>query len=251
MKTGQSKDTAPAIHQDIEALMPWLARGQVQNDDLVKIDQHVMTSPSYEAELQQEAVLAAALKDIAAEDAAGDVSEGEQGHDEAWLKFRSRIEAEGVSRDMAGDVASNVATGLHRERPRPAQRTSVWRRLPLPKTKLGWVAALQAGALAAVALLVVPAQITQNDAQYRTLSSGDGTASLPVGNAVIVFDPATDQATMQVLLMQSGARIVDGPLANGGLIVAFRPDTVETGLQSLQNNSAVMLAEPLNTGDVQ
>lgn len=245
MKTGQSKDTAPAIHEDIEALMPWLARGQVQDDDLAKIDQDVTTSPGYEAELRQEAVLAAVLKDIAAEDAAGDTSEGEQGHDEAWLKFRSRIEAKGVSRD--------VAKG--RQRPLPSHRTSVWRRLPVPKTKLGWVATLQAGALAAVVLLVVPAQITQNDAQndaqYRTLSSGDGSASLPVGNAVIVFDPATDQATMQALLIQSGARIVDGPLANGGLIVAFRPDTVEAGLQSLQNNSAVMLAEPLDSGDSQ
>lgn len=246
MKTGQSKDTVPAIHEDIEALMPWLARGQVQDDDLAKIDQDVMTLPGYHAELQQEAALATVLKDIAAEVAAGDTNEGEQGHDEAWLKFRSRIEAEGVSRD----VASDVATGLHRQRPRPAQRTSVWRRLPVPQTKLGWIATLQAGALAAVALLVLPAQIQQNDAQYRTLSSGDGSASLPVGNAVIVFDPATDQATMQALLKQSGARIVDGPLANGGLVVAFSQDAVESGLQSLQKSSAVVLAEPLDTGDV-
>ena len=68
-------------------------------------------------------------------------------------------------------------------------------------------------------------------------------------NAVLVFTPSADQTAMHDALNAANARIVDGPMANGGYVIEIKTDDLQAGLDSLKANDAVVLAESLNAGE--
>ena len=105
-------------------------------------------------------------------------------------------------------------------------------------------------ASSALAFLFIPGQLKPQEDEYRLLSSDDPTAQAPMGNVVLMFDPASDQATMQALLAKVGARIVDGPMENGGYVLVIEADDLEAGLATLQASEAVVLAQPLGAEGV-
>lgn len=227
----------------IEALMPWINRGQLEEEDRDLVSDGLASSPTFQADLSREAELTAALDAIATDEAVRSEDDAEA----AWAKFKSRLPQE-----RAAPTDSPVrASASPQPRSRPQARTqnparsSVWRRIRLPQTGVGWLAAAQTAALAALAFMVLPSQLEPQEEDYRLLSSADPESPERAGNAVLMFAPASDQAAVQALLLETGARIVDGPMENGGYVIAIDPDRLEDGLASLQASEAVILAEPL------
>jgi len=227
-------------HERVDALMPWIRRGDLEKADRDVIEDELTKSPSFKAKLAQEKELAAALEDIAADEVAEDAANA----DAAWAKFKTRLPVSDVS---VPEGAPPQAQPLPRSRASAPTRTSAWRRFRLPQTNVGWLATAQTAALAAMAFLFIPGQLAQTDGEYRTLSSDGAIAPAPAGNAVVMFDPSTDLATMQQALSDAGARIVDGPMANGGYVIALEDGTLDKSLEALRSNEVVVLAQPLST----
>ena len=61
-----------------------------------------------------------------------------------------------------------------------------------------------------------------------------------------MLDSATDLANLQALLSEASARIVDGPMSNGGYVIAVESEDLGASLDALRLNEAVLSAEPLN-----
>lgn len=230
-------------HERVDALMPWIRSGDLEQADRDVIDEELAKSPTFKAKLAQEKELAAALKGVAADEMAEDASDA----DAAWATFKARLPEIDAT---VPEGAPPQAQPLPRSRASAPVRTSAWRRFRLPQTNVGWLATAQTAALAALAFVFIPGQLAQTDGEYRTLSSDAATAPTPAGNAVLMFDPSTDQAAMQQALNEVGARIVDGPMANGGYVIALEDNELDKSLETLRNNETVVLAQPLST-DVQ
>ena len=64
---------------------------------------------------------------------------------------------------------------------------------------------------------------------------------------MVVFDPAAPQREVARVLRLAGGRIVDGPTASNGFIVAVSPGSLQAALTRLHEEPAVVLAEPLET----
>ena len=223
-------------HERIEALMPWIKNGKVDEAELDLIGEELLNSPAFQDALEHEGALGAALEQIAALEA----QESNEDADDAWNAFKARLPE--TQANHTGNPAEM------RLRSAGKVRASRWRSVSLPKTGLGWLASVQAAALAAVAFLFVSGTPEPAGDEYRTLSSGEETA-VSAGNAVLVFTPSADQTAMHDALNAANARIVDGPMANGGYVIEIKIDDLQAGLDSLKANDAVVLAESLNAGE--
>lgn len=226
--------------QRIEVLMPWIKHGGLDEKDRALISDARTNLPEFQARLVQERDLGDALEAIARDEnaAAGNSAQA----DAAWAKFKQRL--------ATAKPAAVSQPGTTRLRAAGKARSSNWRLLRLPQTRMGWLAAGQTAALACVALLFASAQLSYGDAQYRTLSSAPS-APTPTGSAVVAFKPATDQAAMRAALVSAHARIVDGPMANGGYIIALGEERMDEGLETLRANDSVLLIEALGGGERQ
>lgn len=219
----------------LDALMPWIRRDQLAAVERQSISEDLTSSPGFQVLLAEEEALASAFADIADEEeaaASGDT-------DAAWLGFRQRLEVQ------HGDSASDPTQA--RLRTPGKVRSSVWRSLRLPKSRLGWIATAQTAALAALALMLVPGQSAQSDGEYRTLSA-DTAQWAPEGNVVLVFEPTTPEVAMREVLEAANARIVDGPMANGGYVIVIEDEKIDAAIKALRANEAVLLAETLGAG---
>ncbi|MEO1222459.1 MAG: hypothetical protein AAFY42_14175, partial [Pseudomonadota bacterium] len=135
-------------------------------------------------------------------------------------------------------------------RPRPAGkaqgRSSIWRRIRTPRTGTGWLATAQAAVIAAMAFVLIPQGTPTQPDKYRTLSSDDpALAAETSGNAVLVFDSDTSAATINQTLTDAGARIVDGPMANGGYMIQIEDTQLESVVEELRGSESVLLVEAL------
>jgi hypothetical protein len=134
----------------------------------------------------------------------------------------------------AEDEGSPVFDVLRRRRKPWWRSTPVW----------GIAAAAQLAVIGLLGWRVWSADETS--AQYRTLASEGGIAS---GDVVVVFDAAAPEAQMRRLLQASGARIVGGPTAANGYVLAIPPDARARALEQLRAAKIVKLAEPLGNRD--
>ena len=224
--------------------MPWIRRGELTEADAALIGEDERSSLAFHAELESEEDLAAAMRAVVAEEVEGAGGSDEEA-DAAWSRFEKRLVSQGDAPSVDLDAQRTKA----RPRAATSARTSAWRSIGLPKTRTGWLAGVQTAMLAALALIFLPEQFSETEPQYNTLSSGEPTQAVSgetPGTAVIMFDPALSEAAMREALSSVGARIVDGPMANGGYVIALDEGTYEEGLSALRNTDGVALAEPLS-----
>jgi HAMP domain-containing protein len=179
--------------------------------------------------------LKAALDHVAAMEREDDAAEA----DAAWKRFENKLAArEAGTQDFSAS------------RPRPTSeaqgRTSIWRRIRTPRTGVGWLATAQAAAIAAMAFVLIPQGSPSQPDEYRTLSSDDPElVAGSTGNAVLVFDESVNLATINETLTGAGARIVDGPMANGGYMTQIDEGRLESAIEELTANDSVVLVEAL------
>lgn len=231
-------------HERVDAMMPWINRDALEDEDRDLVDEKLSSSPAFQAKLAQESDLAAALEEIAVEEA----EECEADADAAWARFKARLPDE--SSPVPEDTFPE-AHPLPKTRATGTVRTSAWRQFRLPQTGVGWLATAQTAALAALAFVFVSGQLEPAPDEYRLLSSDDPAGQAPAGNIVVIFDPAADQAVMQALLTQADARIVDGPMAKGGYVLRIGNDNLDAGMAILRKSEAIVMVQRLDAEPVQ
>jgi hypothetical protein len=143
-----------------------------------------------------------------------------------WLRSLHEACAECAARDGGSRLFDTL-----RRRQRPAR----W------MYRVGRAAAVVG--VVGVALLGWRAWTADGDsAAYRTLGSQDAVAR---GNVVVIFEPTAREADMRGLLESVGARIVQGPTATSGYVLAVPSATQARAVEVLRAARIVKLAEAL------
>jgi hypothetical protein len=182
----------------------------------------------------EDAKLDAALASVAAMERDEDAKDA----DAAWQNFQAKLAAHEPEVDL----------GTQRLRPsaKPAARTSIWRRIKTPSTGLGWLATAQAAAIAAMAFVLIPAGTPTQPDEYQVLSSDDpAVAAAPTGDAVLIFEADVTSTRINATLTTIGARIVDGPMANGGYVIQIEEGVLDEAIEELRVSEGVALVETL------
>ena len=92
-----------------------------------------------------------------------------------------------------------------------------------------------------VALLVRP---EQEPSAYHALGSGAAAGA----NLVVAFQPNTSEQDLRRILQAHNARVVDGPTVTDAYLITVPAAQRMQALQALRAESAVKLAEPLDSG---
>jgi hypothetical protein len=80
-------------------------------------------------------------------------------------------------------------------------------------------------------------------APYHALGAAPAAVS---GNAIIIFRPDTRAETINRLLKDSGARLVDGPTPANAYVLRIAAAQRSQALGRLRGDASVVLAEPLD-----
>jgi anti-sigma factor RsiW len=192
-------------HEQVQRLLPWYNNGTLDSDEATMVEAHLAECPECRFEAKADAVLAR--------------------------------EVAGLPTDMGHGWA---LPGGEADIKPPALKSNVTffrRRVPISWMLGGQaVAAMLVGGIF-LSIPAVPARQT-----YHALASAPVTA---VGNAVVVFRPETSEATMRSTLLQSEARVVDGPNVSGAYVIQLPGDTRTVALRHLKALPQVVVAEPI------
>jgi hypothetical protein len=215
-------------HREVQDLLPWRLAGGLDANEEARVDAHLGVCAECRADLEFQRRLKAEIVQ-----APLDVEHG-------WAQMRARLEAE--------------------DRPTPAARPKPFR-TPRPR-RPGWLSggvlaigpawggaqALWGGAALATAAAVAglvwtPALLP---GAYHVL--GAKTAPNP-GNVVVIFRPDTPEQSLRAALKTSHARLVDGPTAADGYVLAVPASERAAALATLRARPEVTLAQPIDPGD--
>ncbi|NWK94375.1 hypothetical protein DM806_01470 [Sphingobium lactosutens] len=197
-------------HQDVEMLLPWYATGQLDGDDIAKVEAHLDRCGQCRATVERERRLKAAIGKLPVD------------ADLGWQKLQARIAPKGRASPSRRRIS----------RPR-------WRGMPWPVGLAAFAGAQTM--LLLVALLLFRPVAPQPD--YHML----GAASVRTGgNMLVMFSPDTTERTLRAILARADARIVDGPTAAGAYIVETEPERRDGMLVELRRQPHIVLAEPMD-----
>jgi anti-sigma factor RsiW len=202
-------------HQDVQELLPWFLNGTLQGEEAARVEEHLRGCPGCREELE-------CLRVMQSEYVESEMAPEAQA---ALAKLRPRLE-EAVPAKRPPRRATGRAPTLTAPFP-------VWFKLAMAAQfalvfGLGW------------AVL----QPDRAGLAYHTLSAA-GAPERAVGSLVVVFDPAAPQRDVARILRACGGRVVDGPTASNGYVVAVPDGGLGAALTRLRAESAVVLAEPL------
>lgn len=194
-------------HNEVEMLLPWYAAGQLSDSEAERVTAHLAACDQCLDELNIERML---RETIAAE---------RPEEDKAWETIAARVRA-GQASQAAND--NGFVANLFR---RPA--------------------ALGAAVMMQMALLIMAGFAGMSLSErggYDLL----GSATVGVGaDALLMFAPGTEEATMRALLQHYRSRIVDGPTETGAYLVTLPQQDEDRALAGLRASPAVLLAEPI------
>lgn len=207
----------PAQHEAVQRLLPWYLNGTLGSVELVRIEKHLAECALCRADLDGQHELIQALD---TPQAAGSAEQG-------FATLARLLDEDGQS---AGTP--------------PARAPGVWSSTGLPR----WLGGAVFAQFAAIALLAIVLHWpVDGSSPYRTLS-----ASLPVGSRgdqlVLAFQDDASLGELRRALAAVGGRIVDGPTADGVLVIAVPPGTAGSAVAALRAEAKVRLAESLVLG---
>jgi anti-sigma factor RsiW len=212
-RTSDPPDPAgPDPHAETLELLPWLANGTLAGDELERVRAHLGQCPACRARLEWERGLRAFEPSAPPLSAAN-----------AFARLQPRLGPQEAGAPVPARWRGLVAANDPR-----------WLRS---------VAALQLVVIVMLGLAVARPG-GGDDARYRTL----GARAAVQGNIVVSFDPATPERELRRILQASGARMVDGPTAGDAYVLAVAPSQAAPVLRRLRAESAVTLAERLDSG---
>jgi anti-sigma factor RsiW len=203
-------------HQDVQELLPWFLNGTLQGEEAARVEEHLRGCPGCREELE-------CLRVMQSEYVESEMAPEAQA---ALAKLRPRLEE---------------AVPARRPPPRRATGRAATLTAPFPV----WFKLAMAAQFALVfGLGWAVLQPDRAGLAYHTLSAA-GAPERAVGSLVVVFDPAAPQRDVARILRACGGRVVDGPTASNGYVVAVPDGGLGAALTRLRAESAVVLAEPL------
>jgi hypothetical protein len=198
-------------HQEAQQLLPWLAAGTLEGDELALVQEHLHACERCRADLAWQRSVRAAGQPAPALDA-----------DHAFTRLRLQLGPQEARTTVAARWRHAFAANDH-----------------------GWwrcVALLQLPIIAVLALLL--ARPSERGADYRTLgASAPARASL-----VVVFRPETPERELRRIVQAHGARVVDGPTVTAAYLLDVPAERTAPVLAGLRAEPAVTLAQPLAIG---
>jgi len=201
-------------HRETRDLMPWLITGRLDPEEQARVEAHLGVCAECSAELAAERSLASEIAELPIATGIG------------WAAMRDRL-------DSAARQAEFVpAAPPMRRRFTPRQ--------------IGAVLAAQAALLAAAVTITLRVEAPM--ASYHALGAAPAEAG---GNAIIIFRPDARAETINRLLKDSGARLVDGPTAANAYVLHIAAPQRAHALGRLRGDAAVVLAEPLDPAALQ
>ena len=195
-------------HEQAQVLLPWYASGTLDPEELSLVETHLADCAECRADLELERLLASQISSLPL-----DIDQG-------WTEMASRLDA---------------------PPPRLAPIAFLRRRV-----SVGWLMTSQVAAAAAllfgfyVALPPEPARQT-----YRALGSG---AVAESGNLLVIFGPDVSERELRAALLQTDARLVDGPNSTGAYVLRVAPANRAEALARLRQMPQIVLAEPVDAG---
>ena len=206
-------------HAEVHLLLPWYVTGQLDAVETAFVAEHLAECGACRADLVQERHLA----DAVARDT------GETG--DSWAAMAARLDA---------TSSVSVATDVPRRRTRDPLRAA--RRAVMRPRTLHWVVAAQFVAVLALGAQTLTQRSDGRPGAYHVLGDAGATHS---GNVLAMFRPEASEAAFRRALQASGARLVDGPTASGGYVLAVPGGAGGAALARLRRDADVTMAEPI------
>jgi len=224
--TGRVLDFVKSSHRRTQELLPWFLNGTLEGDEAVQVEEHLRGCAGCRAEFES-------LAELRSDYVESELAPDAQG---AFARLRSRL-----------DETAPANRPVRRAAPRAPAR-----RAPIPVWTTGRLAAIPVWAKLAlgaqfVLIFGLGWQAIQADRAalaYHTLSATGSPQRAP-GSLVVVFDPNAPQRDVARILHGCGGRVVDGPTASNGYVVAVPDGALHVALARLRAEPAVVLAEPL------
>jgi hypothetical protein len=198
-------------HQEAQLNLPWYAADELDAPERERFEAHLALCPECQADLALERRLRAACA-TAPLDAALGAMQPQSGA--ALLEGRA-----------------SARRGFR-------QVLAQWTR----RHGLKAAVALQA---ALVLLLVAVAIPRSGEPSYQALGAAPA-AGQAGANIVVLFHPDVAERDLRAALNDSGARLVDGPLAAGAYLLRVPDEERAAALSSLRASAAVALAQPID-----
>jgi hypothetical protein len=223
-------------HQAVQELLPWYAGGKLAPDEAQRVHEHLQGCAQCRQDLEWEHGMRAEAT------TSGDrLPEGldMEGALARLLPALGAQERAGTSADMmtTGSDASPAAGAA------PSTPSPWWRMAAANQPSwLRWAVAAQWVVIAGLATLLLRPGTEPDD--YHVLGSGVAAG----GNMVIVFQPNTSERDLRRILQAQNARVVDGPTVTDAYLISVPAARRAQALQALRAETAVKLAEPLDSG---
>jgi hypothetical protein len=195
-------------HRQTQTLLPWYVNGTLAADEAAMVRSHLAECADCRAELKLEQTLGREVAELP--------FDAEQG----WSDLRDRVEQ-----------------SERRRQATPARSRFLRRAVPI-----GWALAAQAASLALFIGLAIFAAQPSRLSSYRTLGSAPQSSA---ANMVVIFRPTTTEQALRTSLLQSDARVVDGPTVSGAYVLHVASAERATALGRLRADANVVLAQPL------
>jgi|GEM_PF-1405835 len=234
-------------------LLPWHANGTLGAADREIVEAHVALCAECQTTL--------ALERRIVESVRAPRGNVEQSPHAGWQKLAAEIDAGGTSKHgphggaMPGaappsSVSNDPVSSHGREiSARPAQ--------PRARRRLSWAGilgiavAVQAAAIAVMAVALLQNRRAAEQPRFRTLSSEDPTLAFSGALVRIAFDPAVHDDGARDLARQVGGRVIAGPSPENVYTFAFAAagtGDIEQKVQSLRRQEHVLLVERVDLG---
>jgi hypothetical protein len=199
-------------HQEAQLNLPWYAADELDAAERERFETHLAICPECQADLALERRLRAACA-------------------------AAPLGAE--QRDAPLQPGAALLEG-RRASPRRAFLRSLgqWTRRHGLKAAVAVQAAL-------VLLLVAVAIPRSGEPSYQALGAAPA-AGQASANVVVLFHPDAAERDLRAALTESGARVVDGPLAAGAYLLRVPEEQRAAALSSLRASAAVALAQPID-----
>jgi anti-sigma factor RsiW len=221
--TGRILSFVKSPHQSAQELLPWFLNGTLDAEESAQVEQHLHTCAACRSELQclRELQLAYVQDDSA------------PGAEAALNRLLPQLQPGAAPAARPGFGLPAFAFGASEGKRALGGMFPGWTRIAL---------AAQFGVIFALGWAVL--QPDRTASQFHVLAAA-GAPAHARGEVAIVFDPAAPQREVERILRRVDARVVDGPTASNGFVLAVPEGQLQSALSSLRSEPLVRLAAPL------
>ena len=205
-----------SAHREMRDLLPWFVMGTLDVNESRLVEEHLQQCSACRGELEWERQLRSA----------NNVALPERDVDRAFAALRARLPAD-------------------TRKPSLFDRLRAVRERVLPRPWLGWVLAAQSLAIIGLCVALVSGGMLFGTGEAHTYRALSRPVSGEPARVVVAFAPQTRIEEMRRVLLESGARIVDGPTAADAFILAVAPERLDAAVQQLRAEKSVLLVQSL------